>query len=696
MPLGKYASRKSLRPDRSRSKSIFSTGAAVNAEPRAHAEAVGKEVLDDLLLPEKGPVLEDLSVVPQTADPAVVILGDDTISSTDGLGDTAEEENASNPMDAWRDGPKEDCASIEADADAAEKILSLELEEPTRETDRGSPVSVTLTAEEPAGILSISEAKLNDTETANLSENVISISPLMNNDTANAEQAGQGGEKSHPTSTPAAEDAKHCMKAISFKAKIDHSSIRDVSDLGTIEGINVGSNTSESKDNLTPSKIVEEASIQLGHETPRNQGILESDRLNFGVEEQSPLQPDPKSNNLMGLFGSPKFSLRVPGSDLTVSGDAGTSISNGGQVDGHGKEETSKSYKSAQSKASDVFMETSPVAQRTRHSIRLSMEDLTPEEITEATAGFHDYTSMKHLGPTSEVPLDLSHVQGDEDDACQCPPRADSTAMIEKEETSEDPVEAPKGRTRSGARFSDDTNMLKEFLSRAQARKLAQPSNIPMSAPKTLDSPRSTPRKALAELDSNSPSTHKQRDIASRPGTPPGKGKLAAVDLDDLEEPVPEPTSCRRSTRTRSPAPSKTTLGAPSFIPVRRADGTDPVVLQKSAAQELAIVTRANTRRNKGQAKVPSLTLQSLPAEGSELAAVKNGNKDAKSVGWDDRLVYFHEATESTEVQEEKRPRVRRLRGLGGVNGTPAPKKMMADVNVSYGAPAPKRRSKIR
>lgn len=257
------------------------------------------------------------------------------------------------------------------------------------------------------------------------------------------------------------------------------------------------------------------------------------------------------------------------------------------------------------------------------------------------------------------------------------------------------PTELPAKTTRSGARFSDDTNLLKDFLNRAQARKLAKDSKIPAHGPLQV-SPRRSPRKVLAEVDRNSPSPQKPKDLATRPGTPPGKQRLDAFAFDDVDELTAEPTSCRRSNRTRLPTASKAALGAPSFIPVRRADGTDPVVLQKSIAQDLVVQTRANTRRNKGQSKPPKVALQTLTAETTEMIANRtHARETCKSVGWDEKLVYYqgvHEVVED-EGKEEKRPKVRRLRGLGGSNGTPALKRV-ADSGIPQGTPAPRRRGK--
>ncbi|KAL8868595.1 MAG: hypothetical protein Q9198_008125, partial [Flavoplaca austrocitrina] len=103
-------------------------------------------------------------------------------------------------------------------------------------------------------------------------------------------------------------------------------------------------------------------------------------------------------------------------------------------------------------------------------------------------------------------------------------------------------TQSPQMKTRSGARFSDDTNMLKDFLSRAQARKLskevtlAPASNARAEAAAAATSPRRSQRNALATLDSNSPSPRKPREVASHPGTPPNKSKAVEVHGEDNNE----------------------------------------------------------------------------------------------------------------------------------------------------------------
>ena len=254
--------------------------------------------------------------------------------------------------------------------------------------------------------------------------------------------------------------------------------------------------------------------------------------------------------------------------------------------------------------------------------------------------------------------------------------------------------EQPESRTRSGARFSDDTTLLKDFLHRAQARKAGKVQKNVSSASDIIASP----RKPLAVIDKNSPSPKKSKSRANRLFTPPGKPKVESV-LDG-ENPLNGPGSCRRSARTKSPAPSKILSGAPSLIPVRRADSTEHVVLQRSDAQELATVTRANTRRNKGHAKPPKLMLESIAPEVPDTWLDATHPKGSvKAVSWDETLAYFFTTTEGEDEKEKQtkaRPKAKRLKGLGATNGTPAPRKMITDMATSNGEVALKCRTKTR
>lgn len=314
----------------------------------------------------------------------------------------------------------------------------------------------------------------------------------------------------------------------------------------------------------------------------------------------------------------------------------------------------------------------------------------------EAVAVYESLENCDSCNHTSEASGEIIQTEIAMDEA------SESIATAELDEATKTVVlvneltDLPKTKAQSGARFSDDTNMLKDFLNRAQARKAAQqPILSAPDAPIAQPSPRRSPRKTHRSHKGNASTARNLRDVPNRLGTPPEKVKIDALDSDDADELNGEPTSCRRSARTRLSAPYvKAPPGVPSFIPVRRADGTDPVILQKSQAQELAIVTRANTRRNKGQSKPPLLALQDFPAETLELAsAAKQGSGHAKSVGWAEELVCYQDGKAVAEAAlEGTGARVRRLKGLGAVNGTPAPKRTMAV--VSNCTPAPKRRGK--
>ena len=281
------------------------------------------------------------------------------------------------------------------------------------------------------------------------------------------------------------------------------------------------------------------------------------------------------------------------------------------------------------------------------------------------------------------------------DKADECIVTTESDEAARTAEATHPELESASRKTRSTARFSDDTSMLRDFLNRAQASKAAKtPVLLPLDAPKPQISPRRSPRKTPGSHKGTASMLQQSKHIVNRSGTPPRTAQSAGLESDDAEEITATPTSCRRSTRTRLPAPSKTPPGAPSFIPVRRADGSDPVILQKSQAQELATTTRANTRRNKGQSKPPLLALKELPADSSEVIIARQRAESTKAVGWAANLASYQDSKEGMSDMEEAKPRIRRMRGLGAANGTPAPKKSAAVVNNSNGTPAPKRRGK--
>ncbi|PQE08517.1 hypothetical protein CJF30_00005389 [Rutstroemia sp. NJR-2017a BBW] len=167
----------------------------------------------------------------------------------------------------------------------------------------------------------------------------------------------------------------------------------------------------------------------------------------------------------------------------------------------------------------------------------------------------------------------------------------------------------------SSSYMTDDTDLLREFLTRVKADKAAKAA----APPKRRSLPHSPLRIPLGDnidIEPSSPIPEPEHEPASTkddfnlstPGpstsSPTRKRKSKPTPLpSSLTTPEPQ-SSTRRSGRTRLPV-SKVPLPAPSFIPVRRLGGQDgdpQVALKRSADKELAALTRVNTRKNKAGA----------------------------------------------------------------------------------------------
>lgn len=169
------------------------------------------------------------------------------------------------------------------------------------------------------------------------------------------------------------------------------------------------------------------------------------------------------------------------------------------------------------------------------------------------------------------------------------------------------------------ARFDhDDTDMLRDFLCKVKANKAAKaaikrkkslphsPIQIPLAETEGRISP--TPNEVSTDIihthqvqsDSASPSKKRRRVVHTAKDGP-----------EDSEGPS-STTPVRRSTRTRLPVvkvPSNASM-APSLIPVRLESEQDiTVTLRKSEDKELAVLTKVNTRKNKGSARSVHATL---------------------------------------------------------------------------------------
>ncbi|KAH0364584.1 hypothetical protein KCU65_g6711, partial [Aureobasidium melanogenum] len=206
-------------------------------------------------------------------------------------------------------------------------------------------------------------------------------------------------------------------------------------------------------------------------------------------------------------------------------------------------------------------------------------------------------------------------------------------------------------------RISDDTAILHAFLSRAAATKK------PMGAHKreSLENRRDSDvvRHALASTDK--PEVLTDLD----PNSPPLPPKQPLDDIKQESEPIKEepavelpastptkPKAPRRTTRTRTPvaAPKK-----PAKIAIRSA--ADHVALKRTEAQELALLTRSNTRKNKGKSIMPQARLLNIGeevvpfedsveevAETAVAEKVQSGKPAARrGVQWNENLTHVRE-----------------------------------------------------
>jgi hypothetical protein len=271
--------------------------------------------------------------------------------------------------------------------------------------------------------------------------------------------------------------------------------------------------------------------------------------------------------------------------------------------------------------------------------------------------------------------------------------------------------------------LDDDTALLKDFLNRAKANKAkAEKAAVMTHRRESLQNRRdsdvirhalASPRKALEEKDPNSPSKYDNEltlDLSQTLTLNMDNNALSSPNADLAEdgEPADEKSSrgSRRSTRakkSRLPAPASAPQAPPqtSKIAIRRPDGTEHVVLKKSDAQELSLITRNNTRKNKQGAFCVTVRLMKLAVDSANLPPLDDSTRElvvGKNIRWDEQLAYYQENPEvvaereslatpdelsmpdaastpsakpKTKVSKNSTPKIRRVRGLGTANGTP-------------------------
>ncbi|TGO33435.1 hypothetical protein BHYA_0246g00030 [Botrytis hyacinthi] len=159
---------------------------------------------------------------------------------------------------------------------------------------------------------------------------------------------------------------------------------------------------------------------------------------------------------------------------------------------------------------------------------------------------------------------------------------------------------------------NDDTDILRQFLTRVKADKAAKAAAPAPKKRKSLPhSPLRIPLGDIMNAEASSPVQAPRNDFdLSVPETASPSRKSRTTTPPSTEEVDAEARSIRRSGRTRPPV-LKIPLPAPSSIPVRRLGGQDDtnVTLKQSVEKELAALTRVNTRKNKAGAVFPEVLL---------------------------------------------------------------------------------------
>lgn len=213
-------------------------------------------------------------------------------------------------------------------------------------------------------------------------------------------------------------------------------------------------------------------------------------------------------------------------------------------------------------------------------------------------------------------------------------------------------------------RLSDDTALLQAFINRASESKNGR--RISATARReslenrrnsdvvrqALASPAVKPAVAdvLGDLDPNSPSPRKQAAVEV------DTGPSQQDDQDELSQSPPAKAASRRSGRAKKKPETlpATTYSGPNKISIR--GSSDPVVLKKTEAQEIAQTTRNNTRKNKGGAVLPPLRLTRMAKEaslnGGEEASEAPAEVDAnrRGIKWAETLATFYEGAAEPEI----------------------------------------------
>lgn len=265
--------------------------------------------------------------------------------------------------------------------------------------------------------------------------------------------------------------------------------------------------------------------------------------------------------------------------------------------------------------------------------------------------------------------------------------------------------------------LDDDTALLKDFLNRAAANKANKVAIIARRSSlqnrRDSDAVRqalASPRKILEDKDPNSPAKYDadatldltQTLTLNMAPQPPLSPTLAQVNAEpEAPEETQEKTakSSRRSSRTRKsrlPAPptaaekTATPAGMPKNISVRRVDGGEPIVLKKTETQQLSLLTRTNTRKNKQGAVCVSIRLLKLSKDEENNDTTTTSTIDAaksakKSVHWHEQLAHYQDDPRKIADALAEAESLATPDELSGPVSTPSVKKKVASKDKKTG-----------
>ena len=328
---------------------------------------------------------------------------------------------------------------------------------------------------------------------------------------------------------------------------------------------------------------------------------------------------------------------------------------------------------------------------RRKSTSPLKQSSLLPTTERSHLIAFTPLKPAPRLRPVSDAQPDTSMEEAEDHHASPSSP-------IER--ASSAPPEEPQMSPRKPfkPRISDDTALLQAFLNRAAENKNRGSRRMSATVQESIENRRdsdavrhalASPAKpeVLGELDVNSPSPRKTAAKEVLQSEDGGFGQVGlqsgATDLwdqiaeqatrkrqDDQEEqeeqqrlieeeeaaPVPGSRTRRSGRTSRKP---QTATPAPNKISIK-GSASDGIVLRRSEAQEMALLTRNNTKKNKGASVLPPLRLTKMvmqfgnpdPAADNEIvdeATEEPAPEGRRGVRWAEVLVEYSQGGEVSD-----------------------------------------------